>query len=553
MAENVPSLLTPATPDRRAFALPESGRFNMLRDLFQQPAVRRAAPALAGIAALTMVGATYLILREPAQAPLYAGLAETDKAAISEALQTAGIGFSIDPATGALTVDANRVHEARIALAGQGLPKAQPIGGSALSELPMGASRAVEGETLRSAREHELSRTIETIDSVATAKVHIGAPDPSPFVRSKSSTTASVMLTLEGGRSLSDGQVQAIRFLVASSVPDLQVDQVSVIDQRGNLLSETANDGDLKLLQIQGRIEDRLRAALERLFMPVVGSGNFSVEVNADIDLSESQATRETYPQDDRALRSEQVNRSTTLDSAAPAVGVPGALSNQPPEQAALAATPPAAGATPTTAARQNNENSARAYEVGREISVTHQPQGRVRRISVAVALNQGTKAFTPADLAKFEALAKGAVGFDAARGDTIAVSQRPFVAVKEEAAPFWLQSWFMPLVQQLAAALIALLAFLFIGRPLIAGVKARSAARAETETLINDELTMMESESKARDLSAAGGEVTLDMIESAPSYETRANLVRNFVRQDPRRAAMIVRRMLREDQNGRV
>lgn len=552
MADTLPSLPATGPATARPLALPGSARFAFLGDLARQPAVRRAGPALAGIAALALVGATYLVVREPAQSPLYAGLADTDKAAISEALQAAGIGFAIDPTTGTLTVDAARLHEARIALAGQGLPKAQPNGGAAIAELPMGASRAVEGETLRSAREHELARTIEFIDPVAAAKVHIGAPDPSPFVRTKSATTASVMLTLENGRALSDGQVQAIRFLVASSVPELEVAQVSVIDQRGTLLSETADDGDLKQLQLQARVEDRLRMAIDRLLTPIVGAGNFSVEVNADVDLSESQATRETYPRDDRALRSEQVNRSSTAAGSSDAVGVPGALSNAPPEQAALTQTPPVGAPATAPGERESAETSARAYEVGREISVTHQPQGRLRRVTVAIALNQGKKAFTPADLAKFEALAKNTVGFDIARGDTIAVSQRPFVTTATPETPLWLQSWFMPALHQLGAVLVALLVFLFIGRPIIAAARARAAARTEAETLINAELTALQAGSGTQQIGSRTRDITLEMIERAPGYDARANLVRHFVRQDPRRAAAVVRRMLKEDSHGR-
>jgi flagellar M-ring protein FliF len=510
---------------------------------------------LAGVAAIALAGATYLLLSEPAQAPLYSGLADSDKAAIGEALQAGGIAFAVDAASGTLTVNADQLHQARILLAGQGLPKAQPSGGTALAELPMGASRAVEGETLRSAREHELARTIEAIDAVAAAKVHIGAPDPSPFVRTKSATTASVMLTMQAGRALSEGQVQAIRFLVASSVPELQVAQVSVIDQRGTLLSETAGDGDLKLLQLQSRMEDRLRLALDRLLTPMVGAGNFSVEVNADVDLSESQATRETYPRDDRAIRSEQMVRSTTTGANEAAAGIPGALANVPPPAANVTAVPPLTppGAAAPGQQQRSSEDVARSYEVGREISVTHQPQGRVRRISVAVALNQPKKAYTPADLAKFEALAKGAVGFDQVRGDLIAVSQRPFVTVAAPPTPVYLQSWFMPMAQQAGALLAALLAMIFIGRPMIANARKKAAARAETEAMITEELAAVRVKDPAPAIvTGTAQEITLDMIDSAPSYDTRANLVRNFVRQDPRRAAAVVRRMLKEDGNGR-
>src|SRR5690606_6916026 len=185
-----------------------------------------------------------------------------------------------------------------------------------------------------------LSRTIETIDAVKSARVHVAAAEPSLFVRDDKPATASVMLTLQNGRSLSDGQVQAIRFLVASSVPGMNADQVSVIDQRGALLSDTASGSDMKAFRLQLQIEDRFRRALDTLLGPMLGAGNYTVEVHADVDMSESQATRESFPENDHALTSERITRSTSGTSA-PAVGIPGALSNQPPQATTVTAEGP--------------------------------------------------------------------------------------------------------------------------------------------------------------------------------------------------------------------
>lgn len=516
--------------------------------MLRQPAVQRALPAIASVMALALAGGAWLLMQTPAQAPLYVGLSEPDKAAISDALRTSGIGFSVDPVSGTLTVDQDMVHQARIALAGQGLPKAQPSGGSMVAELPMGVSRAVEGETLKLAREADLARTIEAIESVKSARLHIAAPEPSPFVRESTPAAASVMLTLEQGRGLSDGQVQAIRFLVASSVPGLDVERVSVIDQRGALLSDTASNADLKALQVQAKVEERLRTAIGRLITPMLGPDNFAVEVNADIDLSESQATRETYPSEDRALRSEQSSRSVSGSSGSVPVGIPGALSNLPPDGPMLTDQPPPP--TPTAGPnteRLSNENLTRSYEVGREIRVTHEPQGRVRRISVAVALNQGKKAMTQAEITKLEGLVKGAVGYDASRGDQVAISQRPFVSNIEAEAPFWTQPWFAPMFQQLAALLAAALVFFFVGRPLIRGARARAADRVEREALLAEQLLQTGTQGQAN----AGRAITLEMIEAAPSYEARAALVRHFVRQDPARATQVIRQMITEDGRG--
>lgn len=526
-------------------------RFAPFAQFARQPAVQRALPAIATSTAIGIAALAWFMTQSAPQTQLFAGLEDSDKAAVADALQGAGIGHSIDPATGALTVDADKLHQARIALAGQGLPKAQPSGDSLIASLPMGSSRAIEGETLRSAREADLSRTIETIDAVKNARVHIAAAEPSLFVREDKPATASVMLTLMNGRSLSDGQVQAIRFLVASSVPGMNADQVSVIDQRGALLSDTATSSDMKAFQLQTQVEDRFRRALDTLLGPMLGAGNYTVEVHADVDMSESQATRESFPENDRALRSEEISRQTSGQGTPPAVGIPGALANQPPQATTVAAAAPEPVPAAVATETQSNENSARAYEVGREISVTHQPQGRLRRVSVAVALNQGKKALTQADMTKIDGLVKGAIGFDAERGDMVAISQRPFVKVEEEAPAIYDEPWFMPVVTQAGAILAALLAFLFIGRPLIRAAKSRAAERAERNAELEESILAATDARPALGTDAASGAITLEMIEAAPRYEDRANLVRAFVRQDSARAALVVRQLMQEGARG--
>jgi flagellar M-ring protein FliF len=547
MAET--QILTPVD-DGSANRLPApvlGGRFAPFTQFVRQPAVQRALPAIAMTSAIGIAALAYFTMQAAPQAQLFAGLDDSDKAAVADALQTQGIAHSIDPTTGALTVDASKLHQARIALAGQGLPKAAPSGDSLIAALPMGSSRAIEGEALRSAREADLSRTIETIDAVKSARVHVAAAEPSLFVREDKPSTASVMLTLQNGRSLSDGQVQAIRFLVASSVPGMNADQVSVIDQRGALLSDTASGSDMKAFQLQLQVEDRFRRALDTLLGPMLGAGNYTVEVHADVDMSESQATRESFPENDRALTSEQITRSTSGSSTPPAVGIPGALSNQPPQATTIAATGPQPAPAPAaTAGTESNENAARAYEVGREISVTHSPQGKLRRVSVAVALNQGKKALTQADLTKIDNLVKGAIGYDATRGDLVAINQRPFVVAEDTSPAFYDQGWFMPLVQQVGAILAALLAFLFIGRPMIRAAKERAAKRAEQNQALEASL-LAATDRPALANGQGGREITLEMIEQAPSYEARANLVRAFVRQDSARAALVVRHLMRE------
>jgi flagellar M-ring protein FliF len=530
--------------------------FAPLQGLMRQPAVVKALPALALAGAVGIAALAYFTFQSPAQTPLYSGLAESDKAAVAEALQASGINYALDQQSGVLSVDADKVHQARMLLAGQGLPKALPSGDSLIASLPMGSSRAVEGETLRAAREADLARTIEAINSVKNARVHLAMAEPSVFVRDNKPAAASVMLTLHDGRSLAAAQVQAIRHLVASSVPGLAAEQVSVIDQSGALLSSDQGvSAENRAFQLQMQMEERYRQALVALLSPMIGQGNFSVEVHADVDMSESQATRETYPENDRAIRSEEGNKSSSAQAATEAAGIPGALSNQPPAAAVIANTPGNAQPVPPgTGPAETAENFSRTFDNGREISVTHQPQGRLNRVSVAVALRQakGAKPLTAEELAKIDGLVKGAVGYNAERGDQVAISQRPFVESKTPEVEIWNAPWFWPLVQQGGAILAALLAFLLIGRPLIKSMKAKAAAREAANAELEAQLLAIAGKGDAGpDAQQSPRTVTLDMIEAAPSYEARANLVRAFVRQDSARAAQVVRQLMLENSNG--
>ncbi len=484
-----------------------------------------------------MAVVAWLAFQTPAQVPIFQGLGDADKAAVAEALRASGTDFSIDAATGSIGVNEDAVYEARMLLAAQGLPKSVPGGDAVIAALPMGSSRAVETETLRGAREADLARTIGAIDAIKSARVHIANAEPSAFVREQAGPQASVMLTLQAGRTLSDAQVRAVRHLIASSVPGMSADKVSVVDQSGALLSQQDAGADDPAIQMQIKIEDRYRAALGTLLGPIVGRDNFTAEVHADLDLTESQATRETYPKEDRALKREEGNRSG--NSMAPAIGIPGALSNQPPPPGTLATTP-GEGVTPVNPTGQNAETYSRSFDVGREISVTHKPQGRVSRLTVAVALRElpGAKRRTAAETAAIEALVKGAIGFDAARGDVVAMSSRPFVLFETPELPFWEASWFMPLIRQLGALLAFLAILIFAGRPMLKAMRNRPDAGQALAPAAGQQLANPE-------------DVTLDMIERAPGYAARAELVRGFVQQNPERAAVVVRQMVNEPANG--
>ncbi|MBO9375248.1 flagellar M-ring protein FliF [Sphingomonas histidinilytica] len=545
-----------------------------IKDFTGQPAVQRSLPMVGLIGLLGGAALLWSTMSGAPQRDLFAGMGDADKAAVAEALKTANIPYQIDRGTGALTVPETSFYQAKMLLAQQGLPKSAPDGDALISSLPLGASRAVEGEKLRTAREMDLARTIEAIDAVESAKVHVAAEQPSVFLRDEAKPQASVMLRLRAGRALSDSQVQAIVHLVASSVPNLSPDGVSIVDQAGRLLSASGSDpmsqASTRQVDIQSKIEQRYLDALTKILTPIVGPGNFTAEVHADVDFTETQATRESYPKDTAVVRQEQ--GSWTGDKKdGEATGIPGALSNQPPAASQVAAAPnqtvaaPAAGTTDAANAGKTSENYNRTYELGREVSVTRAPIGTVKRLSVAVALREGSRKFSRAELASIETLVRGAIGADQARGDVVALSARSFAVAEEaEAKPNWWDApWVSTLARNLSALLVVALLVFGVAKPLL---KRRAAYLEEKKAALDAMVASggrlpqgtnptiraeIASEMAQQALIDPNKPVTLDMIEATPGYANRAELIRNFVRQDPDRAALVVRDLIRADMPG--
>jgi flagellar M-ring protein FliF len=539
-----------------------------VRGFMAQPAVAKSLPLLGFLAVL---GAAALIWMAVSAAPsrtLFAGLADNDKAAVVEALTTAGIANSMDRDTGAIQVSDGDYHRARMLLAGQGLPRGGQSGADVMAEVPMGASRAVEAERIRGAREADLARTIEAIDVVQTARVHLAAEQPSVFVRERSNAAASVMLTLSSGRTLGENQVQAIVNLVASSVPGLSPEGVSVIDQNGRLLSRTGGDSGTQAserqLAIQNQVEDRARQAITTLLTPILGAGNFTTEVHAEMDFSEVQSTREGFPENQRQISREegQVSNDGANGGAPPAGGVPGALSNTPPPAAQVAAAPggavtvPAQGAptTPAAAGAANRtENYNRTFALGREVSVTRSQTGSVKRLSVAVALrNPDGRPRGVSEIQNLEQLVKGAVGFDQARGDVVAINARAFAPTDDTAPSWWEAGWVSLVVRNLTALIIAILVIFVFARPLLRKTQAAMANRASSNKASRAGVSGEIANAIADRADSRGTEldvkVSLEMIEATRDYEKRASLIRAFVRQDPARAALVVRDLIRTD-----
>ncbi|WP_294196637.1 flagellar basal-body MS-ring/collar protein FliF [uncultured Sphingomonas sp.] len=553
-----------------------------IQGVMAQPAVRRAGPMALMVGLIGAAGLAWSALSTPPQKTLFSGLPDSDKAAVTTALSAANIPSHIDDSAGTLTVNEEDYSKARLLLAGQGLPKAAPGGYAILDELPMGVSRAVEGERLRQARETELARSIQEIDAVAEARVHLATPEASVFVRDNAAPSASVVVKLQGGRSLSDAQVQSIVNLVASSVPGLKPDAVTVVDQMGGLLTKSGDGPDStndKRIEFQRRVEDKYRQQLIQLLTPLVGAGNFTAEVQADVNLDETSATRESYDKEGR-LRAETGNWTGNMANAQAPGGIPGALSNTPPPASQLSTPQPATGNPGTPAPQPTAGGPApdpakqtdafqRAYDLNKEVSVTRAAPGNIKRLSVAVLLRDPDKGKrTAMEIQQINDLVKSAVGFDQARNDNVTVISRKFAdtATDAAAAPKWYDNALVPMIaRNLTAVLIALLVLLLGVRPIAKALMKKredatpakdAAALADGATGNATALTDGSGEGAAgAPRVAADGEqiavqapVSLDQIETSQSYEERIDAVRGFTRDNPARAALAVRDMLGAD-----
>jgi flagellar M-ring protein FliF len=427
---------------------------------------------LAAIVALLVGG--WLWGQSPDYRVLYANLSDRDGGAIISSLQQMNVPFKFAEGGGALLVPANQVHEVRLRLAGQGLPKGGLVGFELMETQKLGTSQFQEQVNYQRALEGELARSIQSLSAVNGARVHLAFSKPSVFVREQQKPSASVLLSLHPGRSLDAGQVSAIVHLVSSSIPDLPVNNVTVIDQSGSLLTAQAGDnvgldpGQLKYLR---EVEQSFVKRIEAILTPIIGENNVRAQVTADIDFTQTENIAEIYSPNHHesapaAVRSQQTTESSGGGSA-PAAGVPGALSNQPPANASAplnAAPAPAAGqlpaaapataqtgasAVPSTTRRDSTIN----YEVDKTIKHTRQTVGAIKRLSVAVVVNHrklvdaegkaSTKALGAEELEQINALVKEVMGYSKERGDSLNVTNSAFsVAEVEPAAevPLWKQ-----------------------------------------------------------------------------------------------------------------
>jgi flagellar M-ring protein FliF len=532
---------------------------------------------LIGLAASVAIGvAVVLWSREGDYRPLYGSLERIDSSAVFDVLDSNQIKYRIDSGTGALLVEADKIHMARLKLADAGIPGQKTMGFELLDrEQPLGTSQFMEGARYRRSLEGELARTIASITNVRGARVHLAIPKESVFVRDVRPASASVFVELFPGAALAPAQVKSIVNLVASSIPQLQAENVTVVDQKGNLLSQMVlEDPELaqanRQLEYTHRIERRLLERVNSILEPLLGSDRFRAEIAVDVDFTAIEQADEIFNPDLPALRSEQrlaESRGETL-----AGGVPGALSNQPPadgvapEQAAPQGTgptaAPAAGA-PAAASGRSREQYVRNFELDRTLSYTRHQVGKLRRLTVAVAVDNrmvpgpdgGEPVSTPwtaEELERMAILVRNAVGFDPARGDIVNVVNSAFVApaVQADAAaietvPWWRQQWLLDLARQGAGLLVVLILVFAVLRPVM---RSLSQVSREPNPAGAGELGVLGPSDLGFDVGGdekvtlSGGD-SLMLPGPGDAYEQQITAIKGMIAEDPGRVAQVVKK----------
>ncbi|QIM49259.1 flagellar basal body M-ring protein FliF [Pusillimonas sp. DMV24BSW_D] len=537
-------------------------------------------PVLIGIASgiLALIVVIALWARPADYKVLFSNLEDRDGGAIVAALSQMNVPYRISNNGTAILVPADQVHATRLQLAEQGLPQSGEVGFELLDNTQFGASQFTEQVTYQRALEGELASSVEAVHSVKNARVHLAIPRESLFVRQRQDPTASVLITLYPGRTLSEAQVSAITWLVSASIPKLSPEKVSVVDQTGRLLTQPSGEAGLQNSRrsLINDVEQRTVERIMNLLTPLVGAGNVRAQASADFDFSVREQTSEVYRPNqtpgEAAVRSKQISSSDQYDVLPPA-GVPGALTNQPPVNAqAPIVEPPAA---PDDAAAQNNEadnannnqngnannnapegpasiqrDSTVNYEVDRTISHVKGPAGSLRRLSVAVVLNhrlnqEGEYEPLPeATLANIEQIVRDAMGYSQERGDTVTVINSPFSENQQPEIPVWKNPHYHDLaLEALEYLLIALAVFIVWRKVLRPLIQSLGQSRVATEPAEPDS-------SAASALRRSTEADEMRRASDISRYEENLKSARELAEKDPRAVAMVLRAWM--DKNGK-
>ncbi|MDO9616807.1 MAG: flagellar basal-body MS-ring/collar protein FliF [Pseudomonas sp.] len=591
VAANVPATTGGGEPKKPLFGL------TFLENLADMSMLRQIG-LLVGLAASVAIGfAVVLWSQQPDYRPLYGSLDGMDASQVMETLDAAAIKYTIEPNSGALLVKSDDLARARMRLAAAGVaPKDNSVGFEILDkEQGLGTSQFMEATRYRRGLEGELARTVSSLNNVKAARVHLAIPKSSVFVRDERKPSASVLVELYSGRGLEPSQVMAIVNLVASSVPEMDKAQVTVVDQKGNLLSDIQEMSELtmagKQFDYSRRMESLFTQRVHNILQPVLGSGRYKAEVSADVDFSAVESTSEMFNPDQPALRSEQsVNEQRT--SSLPPQGVPGALANQPPGAAtapqqagaAAAAVPgPIAAGQPLLDANgaqiidpatglamlapypaDKREQSTRNFELDRSISYTKQQQGRLRRLSVAVVVDDQVKIdaasgettrvpWSSDDLARFTRLVQDSVGFDATRGDSVSVINTPFSAQLGEEMieiPFYTQPWFWDVVKQVLGVLFILVLVFGVLRPVLNNITGGGKGHGDGR---DGDVELGEMGALGGDLAedrvSLGGPQSILLPSPSEGYDAQLNAIKSLVAEDPGRVAQVVKEWINADE----
>jgi len=538
--------------------------------MYNQPAFQRSLPTIVALAVAVLGLGAYLWMQQPTRTTLYAGLPEAEKSRVIDALRNSGVSVTLDPVTGDVLVPTENYHSSRMTLAAQGLPASAATGYEQLDSIQMGSSRSVEAARLKQSQELELARSISEIDLVLSARVHLALPDKEVFVRQQAEPTASVFLQLARGRSLGRSKVEAITHLVSASVPNLSKENVSVVDQNGNLLSSVNGgvDGRLSDAQLEHRIrlEDIYRSRITSLLSPIVGAGNINAQINLDIDFTRSEITEEIVDPNGNALRSEQSTSDKTM--AAQAKGIPGAVANTPPAPADLNTQRSATG--PNDELRSQSSSEVKNYEVSRTVSSTVNPTNIIRKINAAVLVRERTimdpetglpttQKMTEGELLQIEKLVADAIGINKERGDSLTVSSAPFMTELSEGVEIqWFERPYMrSIINQAGLVLILAIVILGVVRPLLnrilipISVPGMHGAAGSEDEIDIDQIEVGEGESlediKAK-LKPKKASISAEMLDTANTYDDKVAVIRMIVSDEAGRVSNVFKSMMSRD-----
>jgi len=525
---------------------------------------------VAGAAAIAIVVAMVLWAKQPDYRTLFSNLSDQDGGAIVTQLTQMNVPYRFSDNGGALEVPADKVHELRLRLAQQGLPKGGAVGFELLDQEKFGISQFSEQVNYQRALEGELARTIETLGPLKSARVHLAMPKPTLFVREQKAPSASVTVNLQPGRALDEGQISAVVHLVSSAVAGLPPGNVTLVDQMGRLLTKSnTSDRDLNDAQLKYAtdVENRVQSRIEAILGPIVGTSNVHAQVTAQIDFADKEQTEEQYrPNGDAAqavMRSRQVNENLQIGGPN-AGGVPGALSNQPApantapinapaqnqqngQQGAQQQTAAAANAGPRTSSRNETTN----YEVDRTIRHTKMNTGDVQRLSVAVVVNYKTLPdgkplpLTTEQMKQIEDLTREAMGYSEKRGDTLNVVNSPFSAVDDTSGelPFWQKQAFIELLIEAGRWLLVVIVAWLLWRK---AVRPQLVRRAEEAKALQERTLLREETQEAVEVRLSKDEqMQQRRANQRMGAEVMSQRIREMSDNDPRVVALVIRQWM--------